>query len=94
MSDIDRQVAKKVMGQSDLWMDFHDWSPTTNASHDYEVLVKVREDWGIEKRQAFSESLEYTFIYSPLRRELECGYFVMYQIGDYSRAALKVLEDE
>ena len=87
---LDALVAEKVMGWTqvgDVWgVPFRDgyyqhkanwnWSPTIRADDDYEVLQHVRENWLPSQIKLFQEYL----------------LLVLYEPGDYGRAALKVLE--
>ena len=77
-----------------------DWSPSTDPSADYEVLVFVRENWDSQKFQAFQRCLlrvlyKHTHMgmteseVIPDSDPWDGFWFTgFYQPGDYSRSAL------
>ncbi len=70
------------------------WSPSTNPAHDYEVLVYVREHWGGEDTCLVREALTLSWERRWAERggKLACGS-IMYEPGDYARAAIAAQGD-
>lgn len=65
------------------------WSPTTNPSHDYEVLCYVREHWEGESRRDFVQELISLHVLRPPRDDpFPMMRAAAYLVGDYARAAL------
>ena len=74
--------------------DIDGWSPATNASHDYEVLVYVRATWDFDERLVFAlalRDLDDGRTPSPLKLR---GVGYSYTVGDYARAARSAVETE
>lgn len=63
---------------------------TTDAAADYEVLCHVRETWDGPARYAMMKRLTTMW----LERCVEFERWLAYMPGDYSRAALAVMEGE
>lgn len=99
---LDARVAEKVMGwqwcseaterPGDIWLPHFTGDPTA----DYSVLVHVRETWIFSKRRAFARDLVKLWqTRVPLpngEAEAMPGAAMRYLPGDYSRAALAVVE--
>lgn len=68
------------------------WSPTTCAAEDYEVLEHVRETWGHSQRYVFG--IELVGLWRKRTVESKDALVMRYRPGDYSRAALAVLDRE
>ena len=99
--ELDAWIAERVMGWTrsadGYWQDpnyplpemlppaFH-----STAFADYQVLVKVREEWDEKLSLAFVRHCSAIWV----DREPECGTqgWPCYEIGDYSRAARAALE--
>lgn len=64
---------------------------TTNAFADYQVLCKVRDTWGIEQQGTFRDAvLELYRTHNRLSEDEQMLFpEIQYQVGDYSKAALK-----
>ena len=65
------------------------FSPDTDPTADYSVLVKVRETWSKIKQAAFLVVLEDIMCQRTLGAALR---LLAYEPGDYARAALAVVE--
>lgn len=88
-----------VIGRDELetgpctWVD--GWGPlavpdyTTDPFDDYLVLKHVRETWGWEQKSNFSDALQLLW-----SREGTHAWWLKYEPGDYSRAALKALGED
>ncbi len=65
------------------------WSPATNASHDYEVLVYVREHG-----TAYEKTSMHFALYDMWKARAfgGRGFVMAYLSGDYARAALSAQE--
>ncbi len=63
--------------------------PSTNASHDYEVLCYVRETWSKLEQWSFATALLGNL--SRVKNEA-CPVCVNYRPGDYAKAAGAALE--
>ena len=70
------------------------FEPTTNASDDYEVLKHVRENWSVEQLKRFSNCLygEHLHRLDEQLPDIRLGTSgIMYEPGDYTRAAWAAL---
>ena len=111
-NELNRKAAELVMGYTLIhgkWYDTnsgkhntmfdvaHNWSPSTNAQHDYEVLCKVRE-MGFEPMCGIRDALvsQWQGRISEEEKTMTYDWYtplvLNYQPGDYARAALQVLE--
>ena len=68
-----------------------DWSPSTDPAADYEVL-KVAREWRASKRRAFGDALWAIWQTRWVNAACPSTAAILYQPGDYSRAALKAVE--
>lgn len=97
--ETDARVAQRVMG----WREGEDfaratWSPTSRADHDVMVLEYIRETWPGSMRLAFTGRLLERW---DARRASYPRHFLagppelplLYEVGDYARAALRVVEE-
>lgn len=66
------------------------WSPITDPAADYAVLRHVRETWDTDAQYRFAQAL--AELYRP--RKEGNHPILRYMPGDYSRAALAVMEGE
>ena len=79
---------KRPMYALDSWME--DFDPFTDANDDYAVLEWMRENW--QGRQGHHGHWHQA-AHSLWWRWDEYEVMVPYQIGDYARAALKVIKE-
>ena len=87
MKNRNKIIATKIMGLPDSWIcPYPDY---TNANNDYKVMQKVRETWNSSDVQLFLGCLFQ--LYNDRTKEPTL-LFLQYKAGDYSDAALKVLE--
>ena len=109
MTKEDKQIAEKVMGwdiqpvtgfyrtnPSDSHYNrvvVKDFNPTTDANHDYRVLKHIRENWPPSERYEFVQMLQQIVSENKGRALHHLFVFLYYEPGDYSRAALKVLDE-
>ena len=67
-----------------------EWSPSTDPAADYEVLKVVRE-WRGGKRRAFGDALWAIWQTRWVNAACPSTAAILYQPGDYSRAAMKAV---
>lgn len=63
---------------------------TSDPSADYEVLKHVRETWSAEQQNKFDDALEDIMI-AHTGKYPNAWHSILYEPGDWSRAALKAL---
>lgn len=87
MKNRNKIIATKIMGLPDSWL--CSYADYTNPIHDYMVLQKVRDTWSDGDIQLFIGCL---FQFYSDRTKDPALLFLQYCSGDYSNAALRVLE--
>jgi hypothetical protein len=80
-----------------VWRNAWPWNPFADASHDYEVLQRARNAWFATDVRALALRDELWRLWhsrEPTETYPESTLPILYQVGDYARGVLAVLDSQ